>query len=69
MRNELINHASNMNQRQFDECLTNPDAWEEGIGWVNNPIRSLFENPRQQSEPCAAAEDEKLETIITTKSK
>ena len=55
-----------MNQRQFDEDLTNPDAWAEGEGWRNNPIRGLFDNPRQSSERGERATDETLETIINT---
>ena len=39
-----------MNQREFDEDLNPPDESEEnGVGWKNNPIRQLFENPRQVS--------------------
>jgi len=38
-----------MNQHQFDQDLDDYDG-EYGYGWRNNPIRRLFDNPRQQSE-------------------
>ena len=38
-----------MNQHQFDEDSDEYDG-EYGYGWRNNPIRKLFDNPRQQSE-------------------
>ena len=37
-----------MNQNQFDEDADDHDG-EYGYGWRNNPIRKLFDNPRQQS--------------------
>ena len=44
-----------MNQREFDEDLKvgSSEDWEneeDGRGWTNNPIRRLFENPKQMSE-------------------
>ena len=58
-----------MNQQQFDEDLKNPDAWMDGEGWTNNPIRDLFDNPRQSSTRNMGAADEALETTIDTNHK
>lgn len=33
-----------MNQRQFDEMLTDPKAWDAYRGWRGNPIAKLFDN-------------------------
>ena len=46
-----------MNQLQFDADLNDSDAWSEGFGWVNNPVRQLFENPKQESERSWLDED------------
>lgn len=44
-----------MNQRQFDRDGDEGDNFdpeddpEDGFNWRNNPIRALFDNPRQSS--------------------
>ena len=45
-----------MNQQQFDNDLLHPNEWEGGVGLVNNPLRKLFDNPRQKS--ACSQEDE-----------
>lgn len=39
-----------MNQHEFDADLTDPDAWQQGEDFRDNPLRKLFDNPQHASQ-------------------
>lgn len=38
-----------MNQHEFDRDLTDPEAWQRGEDFRDNPLRKLFDNPQHAS--------------------
>jgi hypothetical protein len=38
-----------MNQQEFDADLIDPEAWQFGQDFRDNPMRRLFDNPKQKN--------------------